>query len=197
MRLGRWVLLLLPALLGGCAAIPGWSTTPTDGPASAQASGPSWIVVVPGSVASSPGTQAFASPAASPTDDLPSAAAPAPTSTPDPTCTGRAVTSGQINGLTVVPGAGTAVVSWYNSGGSNVVSYRLTPIPQNLVTGDTPDLQWQTLVPAKDCTPMSATVTGLARDAPYIFSLDMVISHRTTDGTSASTIARSGIVYTT
>jgi hypothetical protein len=103
---------------------------------------------------------------------------------------------GVITGLAVTERAGTAVVRWFNVGGDNVTSYRLTAIPQTLVSGKQPDLVWQTITPTTPCTYMTASVQGLKRNAPYVFSLDVVLDRVASDGTHSATIARSGVLYT-
>lgn len=87
---GLVLLLLAPALLTGCKAIPGW---PTDAPPSSAAAGPngserSWVVVAPGSPSASPTIKPAPSPSASPTGFLPTQPAHVDP-TPTPACTDR------------------------------------------------------------------------------------------------------------
>jgi hypothetical protein len=198
----RWLTLLaavlLAPVLGGCSAIPGWSTaTPgaSAGPGG-QAGGQSWVVVTQGSATPSPTPSGGGSPSASPTGFLPLAAGSRTAPTPAPQCTSLP-RQAQINGLTVVAGPGSASVTWYHPGDGNPVSYRLTAMPQHLVSGVQPALSWQTIVPRSDCGTMTATVTGLTRGRPYILSLDAVSTRSNTDGEAGSTVARSGVIYPT
>jgi hypothetical protein len=198
MRRSRLFLLFAPLLLGGCGVVPGFpagspATSPT---AAAAASGPSWVVVSQGSVAPSATAKGRPSPTPSTGGFLPRRT-PGPTPTPHQTCSDPTVKVGVINGLAETERAGTATVRWFNIGGDNVVSYRLTAIPQALVSGKQPDLRWQSISPGKACTYMTAVVTGLVRNAPYVLSLDAVLSHTNADGARAATVARSGVFYTT
>ncbi len=158
----------------------------------------SWIVVDEGAVvaSASPGRVRRASP--SPTVALPAAEPPAPAPAPASAapCTGSRP-AGQLAGLTVEPGPGTATVSWYNHGDPKLVEYRLTPIPQVIVAGFQPELQWTSIAPGAGCRDMTATLTGLDRDAPYVFSLDAVSANYNADGVRTVTVARSVVVYTT
>jgi hypothetical protein len=116
---------------------------------------------------------------------------------PPAACGGSAFRAGVINGLTVVERSGTATVRWRDVGGANVAAYRLTAIPQTLVSGRQPDLVWRTITPSRPCTDMSASMTGLKRGAPYVMSLEVVLRHSTLAGTRSATIARSTVFRTT
>ncbi len=129
----RWLvaLVLAGALLSGCGGTPG----PTGDAASGPPDGPSWIVAARGSptpsVAPTTGT-AVATPV--PTGFLPLVAAKA-AGTPTPTCAPNSFRFSRIAGVDVTPGARTAVLSWYNVGGYNLVEFRLYAISQNLRPG--------------------------------------------------------------
>jgi hypothetical protein len=203
----RWLLmlapvLLTPAVLGGCSAIPGSPTAKLDSsPGTGGQAGQSWVVVAQGSATPSASTRGVApSPTASPSSGLlalsTSTPTPTPTLTPVPNCTGFQ-RQGQINGLTAVPGAGAASVTWYNPGGDNLTSYRLTAIPQHLVSGAQAALRWKSIVPQRMCGMMTATITGLTKGRPYVLSLDAVILRKSSDGKVGFTVARSGVVYPT
>lgn len=198
MRRSRLVLMLVPLLLGGCKAVPGWATTePSDTPTGTAASGPSWTMVSRGKPTPTAPLRARPSPTPSATRAAAPRPTPAPTTMPSGDCAGTAMRAGVINGLTVTERSGTASVRWFNVGGANVVAYRLTAIPQTLVSGRQPDLVWRTITPAQPCTDMSASMTGLERNAPYVMSLEVVLGHSTLDGTRSATVGRSGVFYTT
>jgi hypothetical protein len=188
----RLFLLLAPALLAGVLS---GCATETPAPAEGKPPGDSWVVVTQGSVAptATPGGRT-PSPGMS-TGFLPlSSASPRVTRTPAPNCTGFQ-RQGQINGILAVPGVGSVSMTWYNPGGSNLVSYRVTAIPQQLVTGNQPGLRWKTITPEKDCGMMTTVVTGLKKGQPYMLSMDAVVTRRNSDGDVGSTIARSGVFY--
>lgn len=189
--------LLVPLLLSGCGAFSG--SAPADSStAGAGADGESWTVVAEGRPTPSPSIGAGPAPSASPTVTRAAARPlPPPPPAPGPTCTGAIRRAGYLDGLTVVPGPGTATVTWVHTGGAEVVAYRLTAIAQRLERGYQRDVGWQTIVPAQPCAPLSATISGLDRAAPYTFSLDAVVSRRNTDAPAASTVARSQVLYTT
>ncbi|WP_305786863.1 hypothetical protein [Symbioplanes lichenis] len=201
MRGARWALLLLvPVLLAGCGVLGGSGSTAGGGSSSAtgQANGAQpWQVVVRGSATPTPtyssGVPPY--PSAGPTTGfLPLPAATR--ATPTPTCSPNTVHFSQIRALDVVPGTTSAVASWYNVGGYNLVEYRLTAISQDLKFGKQRDVGWVTVKPGAACGPMTATISGLDRTTGYVFSLDAVITRRSGDGTMAGTLLRSPVVRT-
>jgi hypothetical protein len=202
MRSARWALLLLvPVLLAGCGVLTGSAGTTAGGSSSSTAGQPNsaqpWQVVARGSATPTPtyssGIPPY--PSAGPTTGfLPLPAATR--ATPTPTCSPNTVHFSQIRALDVVPGATSAVASWYNVGGYNLVEYRLTAISQDLRFGKQRDVGWVTVKPSASCGQMSATITGLDRTTGYIFSLDAVITRRSGDGTMAGTLLRSPVVRT-
>jgi len=129
-----------------------------DAPASA---GPANATPARGPIASmSPlptGTRAAASPAFSPTD-----------------CTG-VYRQGVVNGADVVPGTTSAVVSWWNIGDPSLVGYQLAAVPQELYMGPQPAWMWQSVPAGRGCTRVSATVTGLSSQSPYVFVVHAVL----------------------
>ena len=193
----RWAVLTLlaPVLLAGCSAIPGW---PASAPGAADPAdrpdGDSWVVVSQGRVTPSVTPTRRATPTPSPSSGFLPRSVARPGTSPEPLCTGSQ-RQGQVNGLTAVPGAGSASASWYNPGGRNLVSYRLTAVPQRLVAGRQEQLTWQTITPGVRCGTMTATVTGLTRGMPYVLSLDAVTIRNGADGDVGFTVARSGLVY--
>jgi hypothetical protein len=190
----RWlgVLILAPLVLGGCKSS---TTTATAVP---SPSGSPWVVTVTGSATPSPtGSGWTATPSTFPTGypPLPSGTA-TPTPTPNPSCDPDQ--SAGIAGASVVPGSSSANVTFYNPGGQYVVEYRVTAISQDLVTGAQRDVGWTVLTPGSSCGFLTATVTGLDPKTDYVFSVDQVTTKiGGTDGTSAETVARSGVVRTT
>jgi hypothetical protein len=184
----QWVLLLASVLLAGCSAVVP-APTPTKTP------GGSWVVVTQGSVppSATPGSR-------TPTPGLRTGFLPLSTVRPQvtptlaPNCTGFQ-RQGQIDGITPVPATRSVSLTWYNPGGKNLVSYRLTAIPQHLVTGNQPPLKWKVITPGKDCGMMTTVITGLVSGKPYILSMDAVVKRRNSDGDVGSTIARSGVFY--
>lgn len=113
----------------------------------------------------------------------------------DPRCVGN-ITPGDIAPLTVDPGATTATVRWYHPGDPHVLTYRVTSISQKLVVGRQPELRWQQVEPGEGCHTLTATVKGLQRDTPYVFSVDVVRLATWQNTTRTATVARSGVVAT-
>lgn len=194
MLAGRpWTLVVLLAVAlatAGCSLLPGDDRAAQD---QADAGGQSWIVVAEGRRSPSPSPRRYSTPSPTPVSRLAAPAATAAVSATAPDCTGVLRPNG-INGLTVRPGPGRATVSWYHIGDPGIVSYRLATLSQRLVTGPQPDPDWQTLAAAPGCRTMTATVDGLDPGAPYVFSLDVVVTNYNGAGTRSSTIARSSVV---
>ncbi|WP_285473969.1 fibronectin type III domain-containing protein [Actinoplanes sp. NBRC 101535] len=166
-------------------------TSPTPRP------GGNWIRLQQGRVVASPSTKAGAL-VADPSlllPTLPSSRASSGSST-SVTCPPVPAVGNGINGLTVVPSRTSAVVTWYNQGGSDIVEYRLTAISQDLVAGEQAEVGWVTSTPV-GCGETSATLTGLQPDTPYQFSVDVVRTRTGLDGVYAHTVARSGVISTT
>lgn len=184
--------LLLVVLLGGCD-IPGLASSAKPAATPSPSAGDSWILVERGRRSPTPVPVATRRPTQDALPPLPTPATALPAGTPTPPCIGT-VPQGPPAGLTVVPGAGSATVSWYHVGDPGLVSFRLAAVPQRLVTGAQADPRWQTIPAGAGCRTMSATVTGLERDSPYIFWLDAVTRRYSGDGDRDITVARSGVV---
>ncbi|MEV6301566.1 fibronectin type III domain-containing protein [Actinoplanes sp. NPDC051861] len=184
--------IVLPLLLTGCAA--GKAATSSEG--DTARAGSDWILVDQGRATKAPAVKYGT---ASPTPELtlpplPSAST-SPAVKPSASCTPLQSASG-IEGLDVVPSSTSAVVTWYNPGGNDLVDYRVTAISQDLKVGEQTEVGWTKAAPAT-CGDVSATVTGLTSGTPYVFSVDVVKRRQNQEGTYTETIARSGVVSTT
>jgi hypothetical protein len=196
-RRRRWLgtlgLLGTPALfLGGCGA-----NGETAAAAEPTPAGEPWVVVEAGRATPSPQpSRGVAKPSPSAGGFLPftpTSPTPAPSgSACDPTYP-QAL---EINSASVVTGATSGTVTWWNPGGSDLVEYRLTAISQDLSAGPQRDVGWTVVTPGDSCGFLSATLTGLDRQTPYVFSVDAVTTVRGKDGTRAATVARSQPVST-
>ena len=187
----------MPALLSGCGLVSGTSTTPGTADAVTGADGKSWIVAAPGSATPSPRPSypaAVPKPAAT-GGFLPLSAAK-PTRTPTSTCSPNTFKFSRIDALDVTPGPTSAVLSWYNAGGYNLVEFRLYAISQDLVVGSQRDVGYVTVKPKTPCGRMSATIGKLDRRTRYVFSVDAVVTRRSGDGTHSATVARSHSITT-
>jgi hypothetical protein len=201
MRRKRWAMLLLvPLFLSGCSVLGlGSSSGPSGSSAGGSPSpGASWLVVARGSATPSPRPSY---PTVSPTPGvssgfLPIVGVPAPTGTPTQTCSPNTFNFSKIGPADVTAGTTSAVVSWYNVGGYNLVQFRLTAISQDPKNGAQRDVGWVTVAPTIPCGQMSATITGLDRRTGYVFSVDAVVKRRSGDGTHAATVARSAVTRT-
>jgi hypothetical protein len=72
----------------------------------------------------------------------------------------------------VVPGPGSATVSWQAGGRAEVVGYRVSAVSQTLVPGvQRAPLQRSVGQPA-DCAPVTVTLTGLVPGDAYVFWLE-------------------------
>ena len=181
---------MLDTLTGGGNSSGRGSATPAP-------SGSPWIVVAPGSATPSP------TPSRPPTSltapvpaGFPQPPSPTPGPTSSPMCATVTYDFWHISSLTVAPGPTSAKVSWHNVGGYNPVQFRLTAISQHLAPGKQRNVGWVAITPSARCGPVSATITGLSRKTPYVFSVDAVVIRTSGDGARAATIARSGPVYT-
>jgi hypothetical protein len=195
--------LVVPALLSGCGMIPGSSSGAMGGSTSDGAGstdGPSWIVATAGSATPSPRPSHRA---ASPTPSAVSgflamgAATPAATpATPAVTCSPNTFDFSKIGGLDVTPGATSAVLSWYNVGGDNLVEFRLYATSQDVKAGRQRDVTFVTVPPRTPCGQMTGTIGNLDRRTHYVFSVDAVVTRISGDGTRAATVARSHSIPT-
>ena len=182
------VLGAVPVLLGGCSAL-GLSPDAGSGATSATSPGPvsgaGWIVGATGS----------ATPSAVPSYGT---GPPRPTLPPvsflpvDPAaCTPDREIDGVDIPLTVVPAAGSFTVSWPRQRDSN---YRITAVPQPLVSGTQPPYTWQDVPAGSGCT-VTARITGLEAGVAYVIWLDAPNTGYERDGTRHPYSGRSGIVY--
>ncbi len=193
------VLALLPALLSGCAAVPGSSSGASGSNAEfgSEAGGDSWLVSARGSATPSPRPSGRAvTPSPSPTVGFLPLGTPVPTGTPTDTCSPNTFNFSRIDGLDVTPGTTSAVLSWYNVGGYNLVEFRLYAISQDLEIGSQRDIGYVVVKPRTPCGEMTATIGNLDRRTRYVFSVDAVVLRRSGDGTHSATVARSGSVRT-
>jgi hypothetical protein len=192
-KVAALLLPLAPLLLSGCG-----SSSSTTATATPSTTGSPWIVSYTGSpsAATTP-TLSYSSPTPFATGFLPiTTTSASPTPTTSNNCDGADFHPGAINGVTVVPGATSATVSWYNPGGDNLVEYRVTAISQGLQTGEQRDVGWTVVTPGTGCSTLTAPLTGLDRKTYYVFSVDAVYKRIGVDGTHATTVARSRPITT-
>lgn len=183
--------VLLVVLLAGCD-VPGFGPGSAAMPSPSPGSTDSWIVVAGGTPAPSP-SPAVGRPVASPSPTPMRPAAVAPAAEPEPACTGTSQ-PGQLNGLTVVPGTGSATVSWYHAGDPALVGYRLAAVPQRLRAGGQAAPDWRQVPPGAPCRTVTSTIDGLTPGEPYIFWLDQVSTSHVGAGERDVSIARSGVI---
>jgi hypothetical protein len=200
-RRRQWaVLALIPGLLSGCGALglSGAGGSGSGSGAAAQATGPSWIVVSQGSATPSvrPSYPA-ASPTATATGGFLPLGPATPTRTPVSNCSPKTYNFADIAAAEAAPSATSAVVRWYNTGGYNLVEFRVTAISQDLKVGKQRDIGFVTVKPSPPCTWMTTTVSGLDRRTGYVFTVDAVVLRRSGDGTHAATVARTHVIDTT
>lgn len=114
-----------------------------------------------------------------------------PTPSMSPSDCAGVVRPGVINGATVVPGTTSATVSWWNVGDPAVVEYQLTWMSQELLIGPQPGWTWLSVPPTRGCTRVTATVTGLISQTPYIFVVHAMLKKYESLPPQAPEIARS------
>jgi hypothetical protein len=111
---------------------------------------------------------------------------------PDPSCTKLWPRTEKVMiPVEVTPGSGSLKVEWptlYDS------DYRVTAVPQALVSGAQPEPVWRTVAAGTGCT-VTTTITGLQSGAAYIVWLDAPNTGREVDGTRHLYSGRSGVVY--
>lgn len=180
-----WLAALPLALLTGCG---GGSATPTASPAPGAGAGGGantepWVRVEPGKAVSSAPVYFTGSPPAGlpPVSYLP---------TPSPTCQSWPLQEAVLIPMQLTVGAGSIAVSWPNRFGN---LYRVTAVPQDLVTGAQPDPVWKTVSTGTECT-ASTTITGLTPGRAYIVWLDAPNTPRKRDGSRDLYSGKSGIV---
>ncbi|MFF5080589.1 hypothetical protein ACFY36_26350 [Actinoplanes sp. NPDC000266] len=92
--------------------------------------------------------------------------------------------------MIVTPGAGSFSVQWPNRFGHR---YRITAVPQEIVSGAQPDPVWQTITTGAECN-ASATISGLQSGKPYIIWLDAPDTPRAVDGSRSLYSGKTGVV---
>ncbi|SFO79366.1 hypothetical protein SAMN05660464_1231 [Geodermatophilus dictyosporus] len=75
----------------------------------------------------------------------------------------------------VVPGPGSATVSWQADGRGDVQGYRVTAVSQQLVSGPQPPPPEVTVGQRGDCGEVTATLGGLTGGVPYVFWLEELV----------------------
>jgi hypothetical protein len=190
MRLGkalRAAALIVPLALAGCSALGlDSSATPSTGTSTAPGpvSGAGWVVVTDGSATPSPGISygsGTPKPALPPVSFLPV----------DPACAEKWTVDRVLIPMTIVPGAGSLTVTWPRQYDSN---YRITAVPQPLVSGNQPVYTWQDVAAGTGCT-VTATISGLKPGKPYVVWLDAPNTGYERDGTRHPYSGESGVVY--
>ncbi|MEU4423669.1 hypothetical protein AB0F81_23825 [Actinoplanes sp. NPDC024001] len=176
-------LAALSLALGGCAAL-GLDDS-TTGSSAAEQAGEPFMMVEEGEATPSqtPSRGRAPSPTPEATAALPS---------PDPSCTKIWPRTEKVMiPVEVTPGAGSLKVEWPTQYDSD---YRVTAVPQALVSGRQPEPTWQRVAAGTGCS-VTATITGLESGAAYIVWLDAPNSGHERDGTRHLYSGRSGIVY--
>jgi hypothetical protein len=92
--------------------------------------------------------------------------------------------------MVVTPVSGGFKVEWPSAYGSY---YRITAVPQGLVTGAQPEPTWRTVNAGAGCS-VSTTITGLTSGAPYIIWLDAPDTPRDLTGSRSLYSGKSGVV---
>ena len=176
--------LVVPLALGGCGMLDSTMVPNTDGAEAPTPAGDPWVVTDRGSPTPSPAASRGTGsrpPALPPVSFLPVA----------PGCEKRWTVEPVLIPMTVEAGAGSLTVSWprqYDSG------YRITAVPQPLVSGAQPAYTWQDVPAATGCT-VTATIRGLKAGTPYVVWLDAPKTGYEPDGTRHPYSGKSGIVY--
>ena len=152
--------------LGGCSR-----TGPAGEAGATKATGEQWVVVKPGRPTPSPARQLSGSlkPALPPVSFLPTTQS----------CTvAWPAQEAVLIPMIVTPGPGSFTVQWPNRYGD---TYRLTAVPQDLVTGEQPEPVWQTIKTGAECE-VTAKIGGLTSGRAYIVWLDAPNTPRRVDG---------------
>jgi hypothetical protein len=184
------VLIALSLATGGCSALGLGSTATGPGSGSTGAStaaGPSWLVSAAGSATPSAGPSG----ARGYRPILPAVSFPPAGAGGDCGNAGQWTVDPVQIPLTITPGKGSLAVSWPRQYNSN---YRITAIPQPLVSGHQPVYTWQNVAAGSGCT-MSATVSGLKPGKPYVIWLDAPNSGYERDGSRHPYAGESSVVY--
>jgi hypothetical protein len=72
----------------------------------------------------------------------------------------------------VVPGVGSATLSWMADSNTDVRGYRVQAVSQQLVPGAQAEPPQQPVAQRDDCGEVSTTMTGLTSGVPYVFWLE-------------------------
>jgi hypothetical protein len=75
----------------------------------------------------------------------------------------------------IVPGAGSATVSWQADGRDVVQGYRVSAVSQQLVSGEQPAPPQVTVGRRDDCGEVTATLGGLTSGVAYVFWLEELV----------------------
>ncbi|MGY1779606.1 hypothetical protein [Geodermatophilus sp. SYSU D01036] len=94
----------------------------------------------------------------------------------------------------VVPGVGSATVSWQADGRGSVQGYRVTAVSQQLVTGPQPAPPQVTVGQRGDCGEVTASIGGLTSGVPYVFWLEELVLDAGTQVTEYQQVGWSGPV---
>ncbi|GAA2892415.1 hypothetical protein Acy02nite_63230 [Actinoplanes cyaneus] len=158
-----------------------------DGKAETSASpspGDTWQLIVTGS--------AVPTPTPSPFGSRPRMGAATLSGSPDPSCSKTFTRTEEVLiPVEVTPISGGFKVEWPRQYDSN---YRITAVPQKLVSGPQPEPPWKNVPAGTGCT-VSSTITGLTPGDAYIVWLDAPNTGYEPDGTRHLYSGRSGVVY--
>ncbi|HEU4347403.1 MAG TPA: hypothetical protein VFR35_06405 [Actinoplanes sp.] len=187
--LGLAGLIVLPLALGACSAL-GLDTSAVPNTGTSTGPGPvsnaGWVVVATGSATPEPSPShptGTPSPALPPVSFLPI----------DPQCAKSWTVDPPLIPMRITPGKGSLTVTWprqYDSG------YRITAVPQPLVSGSQPAYTWQNVPAGAGCT-VTTTITGLTSGTPYVVWLDAPNTGFERDGARHPYSGESGVVYPT
>jgi hypothetical protein len=179
--------LMVPLTLGGCSVL-GMDTTMVPDTSTSTAPEPvsdaGWVVTATGSAIPKPSPSHGAgspSPALPPVSFLPI----------DPECAKSWTVDPVLIPMTVEPGAGSVTVTWPRQRDSN---YRVTAVPQPLLSGAQPKVTWTDVAAGTGCT-VTARITGLTSGKPYVVWLDAPNTGHQRDGTRHPYSGKSGVVY--
>jgi hypothetical protein len=167
---------VLLAACSGSGSGSGSTKTTSNGNPSASP----WSIYVPGSATPSPAPLSTVRPSTvvSPLPALsimPPSLPVAGSGTFTGSCTGG-LYAGKLDPLAVVPGTGSAAVSWQNLADPSITSYRVAAVSQDLMLGTQPPPTWVTITAGPTCAQATVTVSGLRNGGRYVFWLDAVVT---------------------
>ncbi|MFC3993445.1 hypothetical protein [Actinoplanes siamensis] len=172
------MLVALVLAAGGCG---GGETAET---AAEPTPGQTWQLLSTGSPSASPTPSAFG--------PRPRPSAATLSASPDPGCAKTFTRTEEVLiPIEVTPVPRGLKVEWPRQYDSN---YRVTAVPQELVTGAQPEPPWKDVPAGTGCT-ISTTITGLIPGAPYVVWLDAPNTGHRTDGARHLYSGRSDVVY--